>query len=105
MHVFSDSFFSNVLEKKKKKKKKRRYRCICESSCLFILSNIILINKNKRFFNDFFRQAREYIADKTSVDSDGSLDLHIGTVSQSPTGGYENEGFQPSAAVSLVRMV
>lgn len=48
--------------------------------------------------------AREYIADKTSVDSDGSLDLHIGTVSQSPTGGYENEGFQPSAAVSLATL-
>lgn len=48
--------------------------------------------------------AREYIADKTSIDSNGSVDLHLGTVSQSPTGEYENEAFQPSGAPSLTTL-
>ena len=52
----------------------------------------------------FIRQAREYIADKSSVDSNGSLDFYDGPVSQSATGGYENEGFQSSTAVSLVSL-
>ena len=49
-------------------------------------------------------QAREYIGDKSSVDSNGSLDFYDGPVSRSTTGGYENEGFQPSTAASLVKL-
>ena len=50
----------------------------------------------------FDLQAREYIAEKSSIDTNDSTDNRPAVVEKSPTGEYENPAFQTSA--SLVRI-